>query len=199
MEFCLDHGIYVEICFYVLYSLFKCRSLTLTLQWHHNGCDGVSNHPPLDCLLNRLFTHRSKKIWKLRVTGLSEGNSPVTGEFPSQRARNAENVSVWWRHHGVEYRKQPKLIKCHVAIGVWLSASPQHCFSNNRLLDLPVVELQKSYDSVRRVYWCNERHNYHNCKSQFSFLHSSITVPTTAAIPWYLENENGGHRFVVFV
>ena len=27
---------------------------------------------------------------KLRVTGLCEGNSPGTGEFPAQRARNAE-------------------------------------------------------------------------------------------------------------
>ena len=31
--------------------------------------------------------------------GLCEGNSPVTGEFPSQKASNAENVSIWWRHH----------------------------------------------------------------------------------------------------
>ena len=22
-----------------------------------------------------------------------------TGEFPAQRASNAENVSIWWRHH----------------------------------------------------------------------------------------------------
>ena len=27
------------------------------------------------------------------------GNSPVTGEFPTQMASNAENVSFWWRHH----------------------------------------------------------------------------------------------------
>ena len=27
------------------------------------------------------------------------GNSPVTDEFPTQRASNAENVSMWWRHH----------------------------------------------------------------------------------------------------
>ena len=27
------------------------------------------------------------------------GNSPVTGEFPAQRASNAENVSIRWRHH----------------------------------------------------------------------------------------------------
>ena len=23
----------------------------------------------------------------------------MTGEFPAQRASNAENVSIWWRHH----------------------------------------------------------------------------------------------------
>ena len=43
---------------------------------------------------------RSKKASKSRVTGLCEGNSPVTGEFPAQRASNAENVSIWLRHHG---------------------------------------------------------------------------------------------------
>ena len=42
-----------------------------------------------------------RKITKLRVTGLCEGNSPVTGEFPAQRASNAENVSIWWRHHAL--------------------------------------------------------------------------------------------------
>ena len=31
--------------------------------------------------------------------GLCAGNSPVTGGFPSQRASNAENISIWWRHH----------------------------------------------------------------------------------------------------
>ena len=28
-----------------------------------------------------------------------EGNPPVAGRFPTQRASNAENVSIWWRHH----------------------------------------------------------------------------------------------------
>ena len=66
------------------------------LQWRHNG---VSNHPPHDCLLNRLFRHRSKKTSKLCVTDLCAGNSPVTGEFPAQMASNAENISISWRHH----------------------------------------------------------------------------------------------------
>ena len=42
---------------------------------------------------------RSKKTLKVRVTGLYEGNSSVTGEFHAQMASNAENVSIWWRHH----------------------------------------------------------------------------------------------------
>ena len=71
--------------------------LVLTSQWRHNERDGVSNHQSRDCLLCRLLIRRrSKKTSKLRVTGLCEGNSPVTGEFPSQRTSNAENVSIWW-------------------------------------------------------------------------------------------------------
>ena len=54
------------------------------LQWHHNERDGVSNLQPRGCLPTRLFRRRSKKISKLRVTGLSQGNSPVTGEFPAK-------------------------------------------------------------------------------------------------------------------
>ena len=51
------------------------------------------------CLLNCFFRRRSEKTSKLHVTGLCEGNSPVTGQFPTQRASNAENASIWWRHH----------------------------------------------------------------------------------------------------
>ena len=29
------------------------------------------------------------------------GEFTGTGEFPAQMARNAENVSIWWRHHGM--------------------------------------------------------------------------------------------------
>ena len=76
------------------------KTLTV-LKWSHNWRDGVSDHQPHDYLLNRLFRRRSKKTSKLRVTGLCAGNSPVIGEFPEQRASNAENVSIWWRHRGI--------------------------------------------------------------------------------------------------
>ena len=80
----------------------------LSLRWRHNGLESVSNHQPHDCLLNCSFGCRSKKTSKLRVTGLCVGNSPVTGEFPAQMASNAENVSIWWRHHvyGITQREQ---------------------------------------------------------------------------------------------
>ena len=70
-----------------------------TLQWRCNERDGVSNHQLHDCLLNRMFRCRSKKASKPSDTVLCEGNSPVTDEFPAQRASNVENVSIWWRHH----------------------------------------------------------------------------------------------------
>ena len=37
-----------------------CKSW-LSLQWHHNGHHGVSNHQPHHCSLKRLFRRRSKK------------------------------------------------------------------------------------------------------------------------------------------
>ena len=86
-----------------LYSTWRCDGNAFrfphSLLWRHNGRDSVSNHQPHDCLLNRLFRRRSKKTSKLRVTGLCVGNSPGTGEFPTQMASNAVNVSIWWRHH----------------------------------------------------------------------------------------------------
>ena len=67
---------------------FRC-CLRYPLQWRHDEHDGVSDHRRLHCLFKCWLTGRSKEIPKLRVTGLCVGNSPVTGEFPAQRASNA--------------------------------------------------------------------------------------------------------------
>ena len=80
-----------------LFWVLSRKSTTRSLRWRHDGRDGVSNHQPYDCLLNRLFRRRWKKTSKIRVTGPCVGNS--TGEFPAQMASFAENVSIWWRHH----------------------------------------------------------------------------------------------------
>ena len=72
---------------------------------------GILSHQSHDCLLNRLFRRRSKKTSKLRATGLCVGNSPVTGEFPAQRASNAENISIWGRHHVIQENLFENLVK----------------------------------------------------------------------------------------
>ena len=68
----------------------------VSLQCRQNECDSVPNHRRVDCLLNS----RSKKK-ALRRLPLCEGNSPVTSEFPTQRASNTENAPIWWRHHAL--------------------------------------------------------------------------------------------------
>ena len=84
-----------ECKFYVATNSYVWRKYVDSLQWLHNEHDGISNHQPHDCLLNCLFKVQLKE----KITGLCEGNSLVTGEFPVQRASNAESVSIWWRHH----------------------------------------------------------------------------------------------------
>ena len=88
--------------FVIVYTFYFLRCKVCShnsLQWRQNDLDGVSNHRPVVCLLNYLFRRRSKEISKLLVTGLCEENSPETGEFPALRASNAENASIWSRHH----------------------------------------------------------------------------------------------------
>ena len=97
------------------------------LQWRHNDHDGIPNHQPHDCLLNCLFRSRSK----LHVTGLFEGNSPVTGEFPAQMASNAEYVSIWWHHHDWYLESSPKwhnsyYITCPMVVYFTCRGNPLH-------------------------------------------------------------------------
>ena len=119
-----------------------------TLQWRHNERDGVSNHQPHDCLLNRLFRHRSKETSKLRVTGLCEGNSPVTGEFTAQRASNAENVSICWRHHAAK-RTIRQFLGCTVYADT-LRSLMQWCLKGPNLTE---YELQSVCSNFHRLMW----------------------------------------------
>ena len=70
----------------------------LSLQWRHNGHDSVSNHQPHDCLLNRLFRRRSKKHQSAASLAFVRGIHRDRW-IPRTNGHNAENVSIWWRHH----------------------------------------------------------------------------------------------------
>ena len=73
-----------------------------TLQWRHNDHDGVSNHQPHGCLLNRLFRRRSKKTSKLRVTGLCVGNpsGPVNSPHKGSVTREM-SCCICFRKHRI--------------------------------------------------------------------------------------------------
>ena len=45
----------------------------------------------LAIVYSTIYSGTDQRLWPL----LGE----FTGDFPAQRASNAENVSVWWRHH----------------------------------------------------------------------------------------------------
>ena len=113
--------------------------VSVSLRWRQNGHYSVLNHQSHLCLLNRLFGCRSKKTSKLRVTGLCAGNSPGTGEFPAQMASNAENVSIWWRHHvltwmGSGYTLVPPLPICTIKPGLTIITKAwSRCKHSNRL------------------------------------------------------------------
>ena len=61
------------------------------------------------------------KTPKLHVTDLCEEKPLVTGGFPSQRASNVENFSIWWFHHD---KNLPSVwLAIRITKELWLSLS----------------------------------------------------------------------------
>ena len=80
-----------------MYTRSGLEKLKLILQLRHNGRDGVLNHRRRYCLLNRLFRHRSKKYQSAVSLAIVRGIHRWPVDI--KKASNAENVSIWWRHH----------------------------------------------------------------------------------------------------
>ena len=94
-----------------------------SLHWRHNDHDGVSNHQPRGCLLNRLFSRRSKKTSKLRVIGLCAGNSPGPVNSPhkgpvTRKIFPFDDVIMWWRRHMETLSKLPCVKSFHRSLMV---------------------------------------------------------------------------------
>ena len=99
LDHCIDNNWWRGLTFAKETSRPSCSSL----QWRHNECDGVSNTSLTIVCWTAYSRRRSKKTPTLSITGLCEGNSPVTGEFPAQWACNAGNVSIWWCHYDIMF------------------------------------------------------------------------------------------------
>ena len=70
---------------------------TITLQWQwarwrlKSPASRIIGSTVLEQIKENIKTPCHWPLW---------GNPPLTGGIPSQRASNAENVPIWWRHHG---------------------------------------------------------------------------------------------------
>ena len=78
-----------------------------SLQWRYNERDGVSNHKPRNCLLTQVFIQA-----RLKENIKALCHWPLCGEVSRWRwisrtkVSDAENVSIWWRHHVKWDRRQ---------------------------------------------------------------------------------------------
>ena len=75
-----------------------------------------------------------RNISKFRVTGLCAGN-----EFPTQKASNVKNVSIWWRHH--EVSRYGRIISSRV---IWKNG-----YSWNAILTNIINQL-------KHAIWCTQ-------------------------------------------
>ena len=83
----------------ILYPHWFCNTSSFSAcGFHYNDVKMVAIASKITSL-TIVYSTVYNKTWKLRVTGLGVGNSAGTGEFPARMASNAENVSIWWRHH----------------------------------------------------------------------------------------------------
>ena len=66
-------------------------------------CHGISDNRQFNCMFSSLLwltnNKNNNKTQSLTLLALCEGNPPVTGGFPSQRASNAEIFSISWCLH----------------------------------------------------------------------------------------------------
>ena len=131
-----------------------CMWIRYARHWRHYEHDGIWNHQPYDCLLSRLFRRRSNNTSKLRVTGLCEENSPVTGQFPIKRASNTEKLSIWWRHHGLLMLCQQHSASYHTMQGS--ACRPLKWLSTTRVVPIMGEKCEKSALGVTNFHWNHE-------------------------------------------
>ena len=87
-------------------NCFKWWPVVYSTRGHHMDQKWSSGWGILFITMNRwqyALDAAAVALWPINTStsadrGFCAGNSPVAGEFPTQRAGEAENVSIWWRH-----------------------------------------------------------------------------------------------------
>ena len=120
---------------------------------------------------------RSKKSLKLSVTGLCVGNSLVIGEFPSQMASNAENVSIWWRHHGCPW------VVFTVAPIWWLLRDIGKLHYNDAIMGA-IASLITSFTIVYSTVYSDADQRKHQSSASLAFVWGIHRGPVNSPHKW---------------
>ena len=128
----------------MLFTIFRQEKVIIrkiiTLQCHHNDHDGVSNHRCLNCLLNRLFRRRSKKLISTSlafVSGIHRWpvDSPHTGPV-TRKIFQFDDVIMMFNSAAWAFYQIRKIAGCTCA-GNTGNVFPVTDFKGNRQLATP--------------------------------------------------------------
>ena len=135
---------------------------TLSLQWCHNGCDGVSNHQPHDCLLNRLFRRRLKKHQSSASLTFMRGihrwpmNSPHKWPVTRKMFSFDDVIMVWAWAYNLLITSLPYCADCTINIFYVMTFKTASCHTTMSVVTCGIVGCR--YDNIRCHRWRQSWH-----------------------------------------
>ena len=109
-----------------------------SLQWRHNGYTGVSNHQPQPFIQAQTKENIKAPRHRPLCCGEFTGHRWITAQIAS----NAENVSIWWRHHVPLYSV--------VAVKSYLQPLPK-CFE---FCKKKILIHKLSIQTIQKIFSC---------------------------------------------
>ena len=148
----------------------------MPLQWRHNEFDGISNHQPQDCLLNRLFKAHIKE--NLRAPR----HWPLWGEFTRVHLMTSSLNTAGSNDNRISARIN----------GGWKCYPNQRILHTTKTANVKVINLQIVYLFVRNISGCNDitqklvNHFEVSCGwcPLLMFYTSHLSVNTNSVFAW---------------
>ena len=162
-----------------------------------HGHFGVSNHQQLHCLVNRVYKRTSKKMSKLRATGLCEENPPLTGEFLPTKGQYREKFHLMHLElFGADHLRITSLPEESIYAKFW-SCQTWSCGSISQLCHSAQALIQYKVYYQERKSHCGDktviRSSYLNNGISYSGkITSSYWFPP---VSWYTHCISNGQRF----
>ena len=136
--------------------IFQC-----TLQKRHNERDGVANPRRLNCVLTRgVYQRKHESSVSLAFV---RGIHRWSVDFP-RKTSDAENVSIWWRHHAYLISRRSRSFVFVLKQGQVLNASAeQNLWQSNAVITRSILSryYTRHWDDSNSTRTRLETHNKH--------------------------------------